>query len=85
MMLFHTCQWIGPDKDPIRDHENLFTCGSAVIPGKAYCQEHYSRVYIGGSAVKSARAINRLIPADPYVIPAAKEEDGEPKELEFHV
>jgi hypothetical protein len=41
------CQWIGPDQDP-RIHSPIIKCGCAVVPGKAYCEDHYRRMYIGG-------------------------------------
>jgi len=35
------CQWIGPEQDP-RDGPVTY-CGCKVIPGKAYCPEHYDK------------------------------------------
>ena len=44
------CQYIGPDQDP-RIHSPITKCGCAVIPGKAYCAEHYPVVYMVGSSI----------------------------------
>ena len=39
------CQWIGPEQT-----EYPYTmCGCAVLPKSAYCDEHYRRMYMGGS------------------------------------
>ena len=52
------CQWIGPDQDPKTGPVTI--CGCAVIPGKAYCQEHYDRVYVKGSALTKGRSASVL-------------------------
>jgi hypothetical protein len=49
------CQWIGPDQDPLI-HSPIKYCGCKVIPGKAYCAEHYPRVYMVGSAITKGRS-----------------------------
>jgi hypothetical protein len=52
------CQWIGPEQDP-RDGPVTY-CGCKVIPGKAYCPEHYDRMYIKGSALTRRRSASLL-------------------------
>ncbi len=52
------CQWIGPDQDPLI-HSPIKYCGCKVIPGKSYCEEHYPRVYVVGSAVTKGRSAGR--------------------------
>ena len=80
-----TCQWIGPEKDPITTpREELFSCCERTLPGKSYCEAHYNRVYMRGTALRTGRAINKLIVNDPYSQPATIK-DEEPKELEFTV
>ena len=70
-----TCQWIGPDKDPVRDTD-LFTCLSAVMPGKSYCAEHYSKVYMGGTALRRKRQNKKELEAELAKI-MCKDEDHE--------
>ena len=53
------CQWLGPDQDP-RDGPTTI-CGHKVIPGKAYCEEHYHRVYIGGTALTKKRSASAVV------------------------
>lgn len=52
------CQWIGEDQDPLI-HSPIRYCGCDVVPGKAYCEEHYPRVYVVGSAVTKGRSASR--------------------------
>lgn len=59
MSLFTTCQFIGPEQDPIRDYP-VMMCGCKTLSGKAYCGEHYWRVYEKGSAVNGRRAEKSL-------------------------
>ena len=54
-----TCQYIGPEQDPIRDWP-VQMCGCKTLEGKAYCGEHYWRVYEKGSAVNGRRAEKSL-------------------------
>ena len=43
-----TCQWIGTeDKGPVYTSH----CDCAVVPGRAYCEEHLWAVYQKGTAV----------------------------------
>lgn len=49
------CQWIGEDQDP-RIHSPIRYCGCQVMMGRAYCEEHYPRVYVVGSAVTKGRS-----------------------------
>lgn len=49
------CQWIGEDQDP-RIHSPIKYCGCRVVMGKAYCEEHYPRVYVVGSAITKGRS-----------------------------
>lgn len=55
MSLVTTCQFIGADKDPIRDYP-VMMCGCKTITGKSYCGDHYWKVYSMGSAVNGRRA-----------------------------
>ena len=69
------CQFIGPDQDPLKHHPIKY-CGSRVIEGKAYCHDHYWRVYQKGTAIAGRRkevAIEREIAA----LKAAQENDDE--------
>jgi len=49
------CQWIGEDQDP-RIHSPIKYCGCRVLMGRAYCEEHYPRVYVVGSAITRGRS-----------------------------
>jgi len=49
------CQWIGEDQDP-RIHCPIHYCGGPVMVGRAYCEEHYPRVYVVGSARGGGRS-----------------------------
>ena len=59
MSLFTTCQFIGPEQDPLRDYP-ITMCGCKTLAGKSYCGEHYWRVYEKGSAVNGRRAEKSL-------------------------
>jgi hypothetical protein len=59
MSLHATCQFIGPDQDPIRDYP-VMMCGCKSLAGKSYCGEHYWRIYEKGSAVNGRRAEKSL-------------------------
>lgn len=59
MSLHATCQFIGPEQDPLRDYP-VMMCGCKTLAGKAYCGEHYWRVYEKGSAVNGRRAEKSL-------------------------
>ena len=48
------CQWIGPDQDP-KLHWPIKMCGCAVVPGKSYCEDHYRKMYISGTAITGKR------------------------------
>ena len=50
-----TGQFIGADKDPIRDYP-VMMCGCKTLTGKSYCGDHYWKVYSMGSAVNGRRA-----------------------------
>jgi hypothetical protein len=54
-----TCQWIGPDQDPQRDHP-IKMCCKPVFPTKNYCEEHVWRVYQKGTNVGNKREIARI-------------------------
>lgn len=54
-----TCQFIGPEQDPIRDYP-VKMCGCTTLFGKSYCGEHYWKVYSMGSAVNGRRAEKSL-------------------------
>lgn len=45
------CQWLGG-----QDH----ICGGKPVAGKWYCTEHYSRMYIKGSALAGKRKAKQL-------------------------
>jgi len=55
-----TCTWIGPEQDPLIHHP-IHYCGAPSVPGKSYCAEHYSRVYIGGTALTGKKKLKALI------------------------
>jgi hypothetical protein len=62
-VIFDTCQWIGPDQDPWR-HWPIQMCGCKTLEKKAYCAEHYWRVYEKGTSVngkRKSRAIEQEI------------------------
>lgn len=59
MSLHATCQYIGPDQDPIRDYP-VMMCGCKSLAGKSYCGEHYWKVYDKGSAIHGRRAEKSL-------------------------
>jgi hypothetical protein len=46
---------VGPDQDP-RIHSPMKMCGCKPMLGKAYCEEHYPRVYQVGTAVTRSAA-----------------------------
>lgn len=48
------CQYIGPEQDPLRDWPIKY-CGCKTIAGKAYCHEHYHKVYAKGTSVNGKR------------------------------
>ena len=48
------CQYIGPDQDPLKDWPIKY-CGCKTIEGKAYCHEHYFKVYARGTSVNGKR------------------------------
>lgn len=77
-----TCTWIGPEQDPLIHHP-IHYCGLPTIMGKNYCEEHYARVYIKGSAVRRTQ-IAKLIVEDKNMVEVSVR-DEEPKELEFTV
>ena len=54
-----TCQWIGPDQDPLTDWPIKY-CGDKLMPGKSYCREHYHKMYISGSAISGKRKQKQL-------------------------
>ena len=61
-MLFTSCQWIGPEQDPRKGP--ITFCGCKTLEGKAYCGDHYWRVYAKGTSVngkRKERAIDREI------------------------
>ena len=44
-----TCTWIGPEQEgPVF----RYTCTCPALPGRAYCEEHFERVYQVGSALR---------------------------------
>lgn len=60
---FDSCQFIGPEQDPWRDWP-IKMCGCKTLEGKAYCGEHYWRVYEKGTSVngkRKSRAIEQEI------------------------
>ena len=59
----NTCQYIGPDQDPLRDWP-IKMCGCKTLEGKAYCADHYWVVYDKGTSVngkRKSRAIEKEI------------------------
>ena len=48
------CQWVGAEQDPRKGP--LVFCNHASVPGKSYCEEHYPRVYVVGSALTKGRS-----------------------------
>ncbi len=52
------CEWLGPEQDP-RDGPTTY-CGHPSLPGKSYCEEHYPRVYVVGSALTKGRSADPL-------------------------
>lgn len=55
-----TCQWIGPEQDPIRDWP-IKMCGQKSINGFSYCAEHYHRVYKKGSSNTGGAKLAKMI------------------------
>jgi hypothetical protein len=58
-----TCQYIGPEQDPLRDYP-IKMCGCKTLEGKAYCGDHYWVVYSKGTSVngkRKSRAIEKEI------------------------
>ena len=53
------CQWIGPEQDP--RNGPVTYCGCKVIPGKAYCREHYEKMYVQGSALRKGRSASGVV------------------------
>jgi len=51
------CQYMGPDQDPRRGRVKY--CGCPVIPKKAYCEEHYRIMYIGGVPKKKKVVVKK--------------------------
>jgi hypothetical protein len=50
------CTWLGPDYDP-RTHKGATPyCGRKdLVDGTLYCQEHYARMYVKGSALRKRK------------------------------
>jgi hypothetical protein len=48
---YEGCSYIGPDQDPAI-HWPIKYCGCATLPGKAYCEDHYSKMYQKGTALR---------------------------------
>jgi hypothetical protein len=53
-VIFDSCQYIGPEQDPLRNWP-ITMCGCKTIKGKAYCGEHYWKVYDKGTAIAGKR------------------------------
>lgn len=56
------CQYIGPEQDPRK--APLVFCGCKTLEGKAYCGEHYWKIYAKGTSVngrRRERAVDREI------------------------
>lgn len=52
--MISSCQWMGPDQDPLRDH--VRHCGHSVLwPGRSYCEQHVWLVYQRGTAIGQNR------------------------------
>jgi hypothetical protein len=67
-----TCEYIGPEQK-----EWPFTmCGCQALTGKAYCGEHYWKVYQKGSAIAGKRK-ERAIEKELEAITKAQEADLE--------
>jgi hypothetical protein len=54
MAFYDSCQYIGPEQDPLRDHP-IKMCGCKPLAGKAYCGDHYWVVYAKGTSVNGKR------------------------------
>lgn len=78
----HTCQYIGPEQDPVRDWP-IKMCGNPSIHGKSYCAHHYPKVYMGGSAVTGNCKTAKLIEQELRELELAEQiADVETTELE---
>lgn len=66
------CQYIGPDQDPRL--QDVKKCGHTVLPGKAYCKEHYAMMYQTGTAITKKKASAAAV--------AKKQHEWSPGELE---
>ena len=53
------CQWLGADYDPRKHSDRLKPtpyCGCKELVGESmYCQEHYARMYVKGSALRKRK------------------------------
>jgi hypothetical protein len=68
------CQWIGPEQDPRKGPVHY--CGAKTLEGKAYCGEHYWRVYQRGTALAGKKK-EKAIDAEIAALAAAQEADDE--------
>lgn len=50
-----SCQYIGPDQDPIRQWPITYCGCRELVPGTSYCREHYGIMYMSGSRLSGKR------------------------------